>query len=537
MVFLCALIYVLPVQGDAPSFILIHLDAISFADFQRELEAGNLPNIERVFTGGGSVLKGLSTFPGGTQMIVPRMKTGTSNEFGEPVGWGIYDESTGEMTDKPDVFLQFAPAVERRARGCFVNILPPLEVQAWLSLYNLPRYLDTYNVLEFYWFTTDFYGHYLGERLHNASIRRFDFFFGQMVDQIDLDTVNVLIYGDHGMTFTGVERVPYERIVEELLEGKMLGSRYPHVFLSEGVEPSEVAHILAEHDEICLAFYNEPHGQVIGYHSEGTIMLHRCEEGRIRYAYTGKDYFGYYDEGYDGEYLDAQEWLDTTLHTTYPGAPPNIYGLLSNPSSGQVVSILNPPRIFADELATMFPINKIGGFNHSGLADTDLLVPVLLRGPELEHLYDRESIWLHELYGSIPDLGFEDIEPSREQHGVQLGMAVGDVIGPSLSLSFSPAYRWQTLLQYRQGEITGGVAYDLYSSYLLRLWLEAGLSYGNGGVKGHILPQLTFSIGSFDIGFKPGLWQRDNEFRVQYGIGDWTLWWQMPGELGLGFAW
>ncbi|GAI35263.1 unnamed protein product, partial [marine sediment metagenome] len=40
--------------------------------------------------------------------------------------------------------------------------------------------------------------------------------------------------------------------------------------------------------------------------------------------------------------------------------------------------------------------------NHAGLTNTDLMMPILLRGEQLKHLYDREEMWLHNLYTSIP---------------------------------------------------------------------------------------------------------------------------------------
>lgn len=138
------------------------------------------------------MLRGLTLFPGGAQMIAPRMKTGKSNRTGEIIGWGHYDPQEERMTDKIDTFFQFAPSVQR-AQERFINIYPITEFQGWLSFYNLPHLLNRYSVLEFYWFTTDFYGHYLGERLHNASLRRFDYWFGVMVNQLDLDRVNIVL--------------------------------------------------------------------------------------------------------------------------------------------------------------------------------------------------------------------------------------------------------------------------------------------------------------------------------------------------------
>lgn len=526
------------VQGEEAKFILIHLDAIAASDFYEEMDRGNLPNLERFFEKEGAMLKGLTLFPGGTQMIVSRMKSGLSNRVGEPVGWGIYDPHKERMTGKREVFFQYAPSVQRRARECFINIYPLTEFQGWLSLNNLPYLLDTYNVLEFYWFTTDFYGHYLGERLHNASLRRFDYWFGVMTEQLPPYEVNVILYGDHGMSFSGKERIYYEGIIEESVGEKVLGSRYPNLFLKEEVHPREVAQRIGEIEEICLSFYQKSPTEVIGYHTRGTIYIHEDSSGHLSYTVEGWDYFGYYDEGYEGEYLNKDQWLLKTLDSSYPGAVVNIYNLVQNPQSGDVVNVVNPPRVPIDRLATLYPFNQVGGVNHTGVYHTDLLVPVLLRGPDLTHLYNIESIWLHRLYSSIPALSFEDLNPSREDHSLQIGQMIGDKSQHSLSFSYSPAYGWQTHFKYRPEEVLAGIAYDIYSSYLIRLFLKASLSYRDETLYGHLQPLLTFMLGPLSINYSPEMMNRREEISFDVRLSDqWSFFWEGSKEAGVRFYW
>ena len=537
MVFLFAFSY--PAGAEQPQFILIHLDAIAASDFYRELEAGNLPATEKIFSQEGAFLTGLAPFPGGTQMIVSRMKTGYSSRVGEPVGWGVYDQERDRITGKPTVFFQYVPEVLRRARGCLINIYPIMEFQAWFSLYNLPELLQTYNVLEFYWYTTDFLGHYFGEGPHNRSIHRFDFWLGQMADRLDWDRVNLVIYGDHGMSFSGLERINFPGLVQDVVGDKIHGQRYPNIFVREEASPAEVAWILGTQEEICLAFYREGEDLVVGFHQGGEIKIQENERGELKYSFTGSDYFGYYAAGYGGEYLDPGQWLNRTFSLDYPAAPVNIFNLVQNPASGEVITVVNPPRIPADPIATRFPIKNLGGVNHTGLYHTDLLVPVLLRGPELEHLYQEDAVWLHELYGSIPALDFSNPTPSRELHSFQLALdSEGERSKPGFSITLSPAYRWKTGFQYREEEWLASLSYDIFSSYLLRIWLGAGISFQDGNPGLHVLPEVDLRVGPFLLNWDVGLGDRPQQLALGIEFGqELHFWWQLPGEIGVGINW
>ena len=114
-------------------------------------------------------------------------------------------------------------------------------------------------------------------------------------------------------------------------------------------------------------------------------MTFEGNEEKIRYLFEGEDVFGYYISGYNGEWLTALDWLSLTKESRFPAVPPNIYRLLSNERVGDIVIVINPPKIPIFWLR--YPAN------HAGVTDTDLMMPILLKGPQLEHLYEREEMW------------------------------------------------------------------------------------------------------------------------------------------------
>lgn len=79
------------VAETSAKYLIFHLDAISSDLFVEEREAGNIPNIEAFFAEGTSILGGLSLWPGGTEMIYPRLKPGYSNAEHPFLGWRFFD--------------------------------------------------------------------------------------------------------------------------------------------------------------------------------------------------------------------------------------------------------------------------------------------------------------------------------------------------------------------------------------------------------------------------------------------------------------
>ena len=113
LLFIVLVFVFIPTAEAANPFLILHLDAVSSQDFFRELEAGNLPNIEALFADGIHIRHGMSLFPGGTEMIYPRLKAGLSNSQGESVGWGYVDPTSKKVVRQLDVLLDLKlPAQE-----------------------------------------------------------------------------------------------------------------------------------------------------------------------------------------------------------------------------------------------------------------------------------------------------------------------------------------------------------------------------------------------------------------------------------------
>ncbi|GAI95640.1 unnamed protein product, partial [marine sediment metagenome] len=232
--------------------------------------------------------------------------------------------------------------------------------------------------------------------------------------------------------------------------------------------------------------------RMMGYFDQGKVIFEE-KEGKFRYLFEGKDAFGYYNADYNGEWLTALDWLAYTRESRFPAALPNLYNLLSNERAGDIVIVINPPKIPYTSMHYMA--------NHAGVTDTDLMIPILLKGPELEHLYDREEMWLHNLYPSIPELSFENLEPAREKNSFSFwGGDLGEH-NLGFEMSLSPAYRWNFGLHYNNDIYRSWLEYDLYSSYVIRLWTGVGLQYQEQSLEALINTRLQIDLGKIQLNY------------------------------------
>ena len=191
------------VTGEAsPKFLIFHLDAVSSQNFFQYMEDGDLPNMRAFFEDGHMIHYGLSLFPGGTENAVPHLKEGLNNSTGG-VGWGYFDREKEKVIPSYKTFFHMLSCIPRRAKACFIYGAPGLDPFMFLPLLNIPELLETYSVIQFFWFTTDSLGHLMGPKLYEASIRRFDRYFGDLVKRLNFDELNIIIYCDHGMSFGG----------------------------------------------------------------------------------------------------------------------------------------------------------------------------------------------------------------------------------------------------------------------------------------------------------------------------------------------
>jgi len=169
------------------------------------------------------------------------------------------------------------------------------------------------------------------------------------------------------------------------------------------------------------------------------------------------------------------------------------------------------------------------------------MMPILLRGEQLKHLYDREEMWLHNLYTSIPELSFENREPAREKNSFSFwGSNLGeDHLGFEISLS--PAYRWNLGFHYDDDIYRSWLEYDLYSSYVIRLWTGAGLQYNGEDLDALVQARLQIDLGKIQLNYGGQFSQEGweiNTKEVVYQINDrLALEWLIPNAFGMSFSW
>ena len=514
----------------SPKFLIFHLDAISSQNFFQYMEDGDLPNVKAFFEDGHIIHYGLSLFPGGTENAVPHLKEGLDNSTGIP-GWDYYDRDKERVVRGYINWFRLVSYISRRARACFIYGAPGLDPFSFLPFLNIPELLETYGVIEFYWFATDALGHFMGPKLYEASIRRFDRYFGNIVKKLNLNEVNIILYCDHGMSFGRFINADQRKEIKRIVGDNLKIFLRPHVYLEDPDKKDKVARDIVLESEIDFAFYRDNPHRVAGYSDQGKMIFEE-KEGKLRYLFESEDVLGYYSTGYKGEWLTDLEWLSQTRDSKFPGVPPNIYNLLSNEKTGDIVVVINPPKI---------PVHFPYPANHGGLANTDLMVPILLKGPQLEHLYGREEMWLHNLYTNIPELSFENNEPAREKNSFSFwGSGYGEP-NSGFEMSLSPAYRWNFAFHYSDDIYRSWLEYDIYSSYVMRLWTGAGLQYNGQDLDALVQARLQIDLGKIQLDyggqFTQGGWEINTKELV-YQINDrLALEWLIPNGFGMSFSW
>ena len=483
-------------------YLIIHIDAISYETYERALAEGKLPTFERIFAG-GVTRRALTLFPGSTPVIYSRLRTGEANDAGVALGIGGWlDRERDEVYPELLVRRDLVFSAPRRAQTGFAYGWVAFTL-AELSVMNLPALLERYRVVEFFWFATDTIGHLEGIDAQITWLSRLDAAIGRVLPQLDLDDLNLIIYSDHGMSAVD-EPVDVPQVIDDALGGNVRYASYPNIYLHDTSQTAEAARRLGGGAQLDFVVYRVDARTVAGYLDGGYFEVHEHDGA---YAYTSdEDPFDYAAVGYDGSPLDAGEWLALTVEHPYPGAIPNLYRYAQNPNVGELVFGLNPPR-FPASLA-------LYEAHHYGIADTDLLVPVWVRGPDLEHLMSDDPLWLHELLQGIEPMRLEPVF-TREEH--RIGVAFDPrTPGVQLHAQYSPGYRWRINAEASSsGRINGGVEYDLFSDYLFRLWLGADLTLEQGGVMPGLRAAFDIDLGGLRI--TPMLHVDLN--RVEMGIG------------------
>lgn len=452
-------------EGQRERFLIIHLDGVSSQVFLDELEAGRLENLRRTFEDDEIIPYGVTFYPPFTSAVVTRLRHGIAADDGRVVDWEEYDPESREYLGPTGVFLSYAATVPRRARSSFVYGLPYMDRLAGLSLWNLPELVDTYGTLEFYWFGTDTAGHLWGEEALRRNLRRFDRHIPRTLDRLDGE-VNLLIYADHGMVF-GQARA-YDEQVEDALDSRVEHYAYPNIYLRDGEDPEEVAHDLLQGSWLDLVFFRDGPDRIIGLSRGGRVELTR-DGSRVRYRHDGSDPFGYDRLGYEGDLLSPDEWMDLTFDHTFPYAPVRVLELLENPRSGDLITVLNEPRVKTG------PWSFRG--NHHGLTASDMTVPVLVRGPALDHLRGREHLRLEDILADVdPDL-LHPQPPHRVLHSMRGWLPLDSDGTAAMELSFSPRYRMRAGADLDRGNGDHAwAAFDVASGILSRTWMGGGIT-------------------------------------------------------------
>jgi len=450
-------------------YILIHLDSVSSYYLEREMEAGNLPNIERTFSEGVIIEKAVTYFPSKTPIVVSGLRNSTTVQNSRLAGWSGVDRQTGEVFTGPNTFWRMVLSKPRIAANNLVYGIPLLDRLAGPALTNIPDLLDEYRVLEFYWYAVDTYGHLYGEEAYLKKLQVFDKHFGRLVNRLD-DEVNIIIYADHGMTFG--EGIKTLNEIDDLVGDLATAISYPNLYIEDIEKIEDVARRLVDETNIDFTFFSNNESNITGFHSTGTIHIDVQDTG-IRYTFEGEDPFGYEERGYNGEYLTPDEWLELTYDMKYPVTPVKVYHLLSNPSAGDILTLLDDSK-FSQSI-----YSRRG--NHGGFSYLDMTVPILLKGPNVEFISDRRTMWLQQLFREIDNVSF-GYTPSRDSHYVSWWYNIPDHRN-TLNISVSPEYRWAIggeasfSQQFDNNRYQAWGKFDLLRSYLARFWIGAGIDY------------------------------------------------------------
>ncbi|HOF03306.1 MAG TPA: alkaline phosphatase family protein, partial [Atribacterota bacterium] len=271
--FLSGAIYAKSVPEPKPKFLIVHLDAVSSPNFFQYMEDGYLSNLKAIFKEGHTIKYGLSLFPGGTEMIYPRLKQGLGNETGESVGWGYYDRAKEKVVSDLYTFSHLFSSLPRRARTSVIYGIPWMDTFMFLPMINIPQLLETYGVIELIWFATDATGHALNEKIYLDSIRRFDSYFGKMVKRLNLEEVNLILYCDHGMSFNNELYINHNSEIKRVVGEGLQAILFPNVYLKDVNLKEYYAQKIVQETEIDLAFFkeNENPDCVTGYSPYGKV--------------------------------------------------------------------------------------------------------------------------------------------------------------------------------------------------------------------------------------------------------------------------
>jgi hypothetical protein len=453
-------------------YILIHLDAVASYYLETEMEKGNLPNIQRTIEDGGLISHAVTYFPSKTPTVISSLRYGTPIEETTLVGWVGENRETGEIIGGTRTFLKMMWSKSRLAATNLLYGIPGLDRLAGIALDNVPDYLEKYRTLEFYWYAVDSYGHFFGEDRFIYKLHVFDKHFGRLMNRLD-DNVNVIVYADHGMLFG--EGVRTDENISKTFGERVRKVHYPNVYIEDGSDIITLAQDIVNETNIDFTFHRSGINQITGYFQDGEIHI-RKENSRFCYSHENSDPFGYDQIGYEGECFTADEWLEMTYDHEYPVVPIQIFGFLTNPGSGDIITLLDKPKF------SQTSYSRRG--NHGGITNRDISVPIILKGPDVEFLYDRNTMWLQNLFNEVDNADFY-YTPPRSEHYISMWHQPDRNVN-TIQLALSPYYRlalgselhFTDPAYFDHYQFWG--KFDLFRSYLARVWIGAGMDIENG---------------------------------------------------------
>jgi hypothetical protein len=153
-------------------------------------------------------------------------------------------------------------------------------------------------------------------------------------------------------------------------------------------------------------------------------------------------------------------------------------------------------------------------------------------------------MWLHNLFTYIPNLSFDNIEPAREKNTFSFWKSIEEEQFPGFELSLSPAYRWNFAIRHDNDIYRGWFEYDLYSSYVIRLWAGAGLQYQEFQFEPFLQSRLQMDFGKiqFNYGMQSNLFDlkdwKENKKELIYKVNNrLSIDWQIPNRVGFSIYW
>lgn len=509
-------------------YLIIHVDAVPSRLFFEEYDAGHLPNIKAVFDDGKLVRHAVSPFFAGTEMLYPRLKTGAGPDQPLPITWEMYDRNSGRHISRIETQVILFSHLPTYSLTQIIHGIPGMDYLSGWALLNTPRLLDEYDIVEFFWFITDSYGHVFGEEAQRESLLILDEFLGILMKQLGSKPVNLVIYADHGMSM--FERTyDAESAMAETAGDNEQFVYYPNLYLKDRTLAATTAEQLANRDEIDFAFYRADEFLIIGIHKEGQVMF-RSEGNLITYSCEGPDPFGYADLGCLGRPLSDQDWLEMTCTSRYPAVPVQIVRYMDNALSGDIVAVLNPPK----------GLRTTVGFCgcHTGFVDTDCVVGVLMKGPDIDPSQIPDTFWLYEMYSQV--LKIDPQNPTKADRAKNFFMVSDGGIDLQLS-----AFRNNTALSIGPQEWTFIGETTIARSFITQVRAGLGLA-SDKSLAGGLTPVASLRL---DIYFGPLTYDHRNTIALTDGCRKSTstlrfeakngvvLEWEYPNRIKLGVSW